>query len=1206
MGDGNNQDYEFEKDLNPSQEDILNNVEESLNPDNPEINNPDANSDSNSAAQNAETAAGNKNFSRGGISNSLRSGDSSKSSTSGGGSVQKMALSGFKKLAQRNAPLAAVIGIIGVMVAVLLSTFGVGLTVVQVRDALVSSLHDAAPDVDLRAKHILKSKIDKPATAKLGSCKFGFRCKYKSFTSKQVEKLKKAGIQLVDESGNPVPTDKGRVRPAAMQYIDADGKTVKVNAKQFLKTANTDAVFRSQYIKGTQSVFKTIRGKAFAKVAKKLHFDFSRKTGGTKEEVKKQIDETVEKGSSTDMHKSRLSGDAEVSEQERVAKNNVNELRGKKNVASKIANISKVLSVTDTLDRACTVTRMVQMSAYASQVLKYAQLARYAVIFLNVADSIVVGEATPESVDYVASKLTDIDTREKIPDSSSLSENGKFNLDTIANKFTNGGGEDRFTLMVDNPYKGKNAFDSPGLQSALYGNAKNITTRDAQYQLGSGLDASAYGIVSAIWSKVPNAESKCDLVQNPIVQAGSMIAGIGVAIGSGGTSAIAQIAMSGASMIAESLVYTMIENGLNKLFNTQLVNSETAGVDMGNALFSGSGALLGMAASTKGLTPISTEPEIVNKRAISAVYEQKQAEVARLEAKDQPFNVYDKYSFLGSIVAGVAPKLYAAKSSAQILLLSPFSLISSASQSLSDQTHAISFSDPERYRKCKNPLFTGILGANSALNTNINLQSADIMCNIRYGIDPIYLNSDPNRVVAWMVDSAQVDNATGDPLKDKAKMKELNESRDPSVNFRYDNQNATPSDEFKNVFAKREFLQSDVADILRPDNDTLAFMGIPENTPSKQLASFTPGYNGTKLANSQAVINDSRYYPFPISTNETYQPELKQGENGADYNVERDVRSYAHWYRYCRFGPEDGRSVNFGLAESENKDPSLVDKMGLGIIESEYVSNGKECLKSNVCKPGQDPNGAGWVDDEAKVWTGQDAAASRCRPPQYDIYEVYHVDNSVEKEMDEDPATAGGDGTEGGQTTASGDLVTGEARELAAKLANHPNMSWQNGNVTKDALLKFAETGEATNSCGQSFAPSADMTRVLLTMLDSGWRITGNNIGFAQDRSFCDGGMHPKGRAIDITSLQSPDGKKTGPTITYGSQQEVETITEFTTQWFNLAGKIDKKMGRVGQIGCGGFNMIRLRSQHPDWEGADGNMHFNDACNHLHIDVGMR
>lgn len=177
----------------------------------------------------------------------------------------------------------------------------------------------------------------------------------------------------------------------------------------------------------------------------------------------------------------------------------------------------------------------------------------------------------------------------------------------------------------------------------------------------------------------------------------------------------------------------------------------------------------------------------------------------------------------------------------------------------------------------------------------------------------------------------------------------------------------------------------------------------------------------------------------------------------------------------------------------------------------------------------------------------------------------------------------------------------GDARSLAKQVANNGDIVLLSNN-TKVSLENFANTGTATNVCGAPFTPDPALLKTMLTLTNK-YKIYVNNIGFGEpnrdrDANLCDNGQHPKGAAIDINRIDIKGGASTGMGLTFSGAQ-VPIITAYANDWLVA---LAPGRGGVGQVGCGGFKV----TPPPGATGINGNLHFTDECNHLHIDARTR
>lgn len=1129
-------------------------------------------------------------------------------------------------------PFTALLGIFLVGLAGILIINIPALVLVQIKEGAMEDLFDSLPVAELRTLHVFRAKVKKPTTAKI-CVKGAARCTTKTFSQKQLNKLRKAGFKTTP--ADPKKIGSGRYKVDSIDYTDKSGKTRRISPRDMNRQYRINPEFRSRMNKAYNPKWNMLRDSRAGKVLNRFNVKLNRIIGGSKKAMSVKSREFVRNGIGNESTTTRLNqGRGRPNLPDDASRQNyVNETTKARKELSRLSSKSQGLKgmlkggaragniFTGFQAQTCAVIKSIEVAGTAARIIKYAELLRLAILIYNIADSIPYGEATYESVDFAGKFVTSVDLSDKV-----IAEDSFGDGDNIVSAIMNRK-PDESPKMVDNPDKGKSPTESVGQKASLYGSVGNLSMRDSQFVMGAGFQGTLKSITDWLRKNSKGALEKdnCDFYENKLVQTGGLIlslfagAGVGSAIKAGGQMALFMF------------ITSYINGVISDLLSGESASVNLVGVDAGNALFAGGGAFFGAMAGSRGLTPVSTSREVRNMQSMRNESLQQQAKVARYEARSEPFNIYNQYSFLGSIVWSLDPALVQSLSRTGVVLRTPGIIFGSLASLLSPKTRA-AVSEEARYGKCQDPTFVGggIRNAGSNESPNIvendgvGLNKADLMCNIRYNIDPMHSNADPERVIDWMVDSGQAASQTGEAINDKATMEGLLEAErnDAKVDKASPRDGAPiqegdvklPSNEMNeqqiedfldntkgqdlptSYNSSESIIHQSITDVLRPDDDTLADLGIPLNTPSDKLVTYTPGYQAAKLAaseedlikNNQTNSRNAKFLPPPIGP---YANTVK--EEG--YDPVKDVRTYAHWLRFCRYGDDEGRQVQIGDGDELDGKVGFTKLVFSGIATHEYISDGRECLKSNTCSPDQDPNGASWSQDPGN-WGGEEAMRKRCRPPQYDIYSVYFMDRSVEEGLDQD------------DNEEDSDLADGDTRELARKLADHEHMSWQNGQVTPNLLREFADTGKAVNFCGQEFAPDKLMLQVMLKQLDT-YTIVGNNIGFKGDRFLdCDDGMHPKGKAIDINQISAREGpnkgKSTGATITFGSSEEVSLITEFAIDWIDAAGKEDKRAGRSGQIGCGGYNLLNKRK--PEWEGADGNLHFDDDCNHLHIDVGQR
>ncbi len=168
--------------------------------------------------------------------------------------------------------------------------------------------------------------------------------------------------------------------------------------------------------------------------------------------------------------------------------------------------------------------------------------------------------------------------------------------------------------------------------------------------------------------------------------------------------------------------------------------SQTKGVAASDSIFAGTGEILGDMAMSRGMMPSNAAYMtlyLAQKSSVEKDYEQ----VARYNARKSPFDIYNQYSFLGSIVHGLSPT-YNSKTPLFSSLTNSLSLLGSAVKRLDSSANAIYYLQPDPFNplrlSCPDPeyLAIGIM--------------ADTACNVRYSMGPQELAAQPDSVLDYM------------------------------------------------------------------------------------------------------------------------------------------------------------------------------------------------------------------------------------------------------------------------------------------------------------------------------------------------------------------------------------------------------------------------------------------------------------------------
>lgn len=187
---------------------------------------------------------------------------------------------------------------------------------------------------------------------------------------------------------------------------------------------------------------------------------------------------------------------------------------------------------------------------------------------------------------------------------------------------------------------------------------------------------------------------------------------------------------------------------------SQLFTSSTTGIAASDAIFAGTGEILGDMAMSRGMVPgnVATMTEYL---ALKPAIDKEYNEVAQYNARQNPFDAYNKFSFLGSIVHGLTPT-YDDKAPLFSTLANSLSLVGDGIKRLDPSADAIYYSQPNPFNplrlSCIDPeyLAIGIM--------------ADTACNVRYSMSRLELAAQVDSVLDYMTQSHS--DATSDGIQE--------------------------------------------------------------------------------------------------------------------------------------------------------------------------------------------------------------------------------------------------------------------------------------------------------------------------------------------------------------------------------------------------------------------------------------------------------
>lgn len=649
--------------------------------------------------------------------------------------VDKLKKINFK----RAAPIGGVIGLL-ISMAGLISFFGgPGLLIVNLAEVMTEKFNYQLGSLDARHQKILQAKLNNTTT---GLCtKVTVRCKYATFSDKEIKNFEKAGLKV--ETDGKSTLGRNKIKSFTME----DGTVI--SPKNFTNEMAKGGKFNTAMKKAYNMKYSGLSDKIFnktsveLKVSKKAPFD----EGSTDEQRASTVEETTKNGKGNvdaETNKSCKGDTCTTDEQKAQEADNTknastgenlaeNSAKSETNVANEIIDeesdsiekgiasaatgtaaksVTSIIKVTGALDNACMVYGWVKTISYTAKVVRMAQMARYAMIFLTTASMIKAGTAKPDDVSYLGNILTKITVNSKNQTTKAATDSFGY----------------RYAAFGDS---GINTIASTAIAGASFGT-----------KIQSTIDA-----VLNILRTEGNPDKLCHFLSNTAVQIVSGV--IGVAsffFGVGEAKLTVQAAIAPLIAIAGAILPAMIGD----ILAGRLVDDKTYGERAGNLITSGSGGLMSKI-STRGGNAIL-------KRSDAKAYMQLQRETELSYAKFErdttsPFDATNPNTFLGSIYASAAPYLY----SSQTPLGAVGSVVSVMASATSNVLIPRSFAaSQESYAECSDPSYAQLDMA------------TDPFCNPVVGIPPKYLGEDPNVINDRLLTKGLIDEMTGEAIPDSS------------------------------------------------------------------------------------------------------------------------------------------------------------------------------------------------------------------------------------------------------------------------------------------------------------------------------------------------------------------------------------------------------------------------------------------------------
>ncbi len=683
------------------------------------------------ATKNSDKSANDNNASKN-VSNAKNSEQSWDTNVSANNKSAKQESFGsrMKGMFKKRGPMAAIGG--GLLTGGgFLGFFGLTLMPVTIAEHFTNDTNDVNSSSQHKTVNLLGKKLGGDVRKKLSICNkaISIRCKFTSMDKDLAAKYEKKGFKFGEKQTS---TDGKRVTFSSIEFPSGE---IAHNVQELTAILKNSAV-ASAALNAVYSLKNSIFlvGNFFKSVLTKLNITKQKKIEGkNKEEADKSFEESAkgEKGTvSTKAVADDPGKDATQEEKDKAAQNTdaANDTERQVNEAiSKGSKLKKLsLKITNALaipQLACLTYNMSNFIATLAKIKKALRFAAFAMIFLTLASTIKANTATDAEVGKGMSILAPSAYPTKVEDPDT--------------------GE-----QIDNPNIGKNALDAEAYKVVAYGDQINLTGLAARFFIASGFLGALEKIVSWLNQHVGKEEIKltCKAVNNKVVQIISFLA-----------APIFTVVLTALTTIlpieewAAELVNVAIDAAAGIDLTTDVIGS-----DAGNVLFIGAAIIMGTTSMKFGLKPGKLSAIKANIASNNELLKQDIA-MKTYEASKTPFDVNNRYSFLGAMATSLANYMPSVQQPFISTVGRVFAAVPGSLDMLTKNANA-AYSMPvadyseTRFNQCKDDIYA----------TLKNKMDPDMFCTVRY-VPNNYSDSDV--VLDYMDSSGQIDD-NGNPMPD--------------------------------------------------------------------------------------------------------------------------------------------------------------------------------------------------------------------------------------------------------------------------------------------------------------------------------------------------------------------------------------------------------------------------------------------------------
>lgn len=625
--------------------------------------------------------------------------------------------------------------------------------IVQFKELLTKDLNDQLAAYDSRQVVLLRAKLKETTRGSCGVIKI--KCKFNTMTDNQVKNLE-AGGRLKVKLDKSVGFGSNRGRVESITLLDDKGAPSAIydTPEKFTNamkgTGNLE--LRSAFVSRLNPNFDSIRDPSAKRSLSKLGVRLKNVlTGSTDEERKRALNSAVENKVSPEGRTLRPitnnrgettgytddSGRQYTPDEANRTSESASRISSSQGTMRFLSTAATGASIIGTVDMACTVYNTSRAVSGLAKVKQKAEAARFAAgMVLTPADSQKAGVATEEMMNFVGNNLSAMTPSKKVVDESKWAEPGSASNPTV----------------IDDPDAGKDAYSSAGYHLVAYGSTAPLSARDQRLMIGGGMVGTLDVVNQAIAVVVNGGDrdprlvaEKCGYIQNPFVRAAGLGVGILAGAGSAGLFTVASIA--GSTVI--SMALPLIEARLADMIKGDTYK-DLEGQDSGSGAFVGTAATYSQAAQDRGMKPLSSDEALEQQESLKVV-NQEYDEIGYYMARATPFDIMNRYSFLGSIAWNLTPSIQQSKRTVAGAAINLASILPTA---ISGVMPSVKAAPADRFQHCSDEDYIAI-GV-----------GADMFCNVRFGLSQEELDMDAFENIDWMVQTGNIDpdNDNGDPI----------------------------------------------------------------------------------------------------------------------------------------------------------------------------------------------------------------------------------------------------------------------------------------------------------------------------------------------------------------------------------------------------------------------------------------------------------